>query len=96
VGFSSVHPAAVRDAGSYAARRARTGLGLPWLAADPDAQHVAAAVLHAVRRPRARLIVASRPIRPLLATQGLAPALAERAVEALGITRYFRRLAGST
>lgn len=95
VGFSVVHPAPVRDAGRYARRRRVLGR-VPVLVGETTAERVARAVVGAVRRDRAQVLVGPRAVRPVLAVQAGCPALGARIVGATGATSYFRRVAGSS
>jgi short-subunit dehydrogenase len=92
VGFSAVHPAPIRGAGSYRRRAAQVGAA-PRLVGETSPAQVAAAIVMAIRRNREQVIVAHAGVRPLLALRAVAPAAAARVVELTGATRYFARVA---
>jgi short-subunit dehydrogenase len=94
VSFSIVHPAPIRGVGPYPARRGQYGRP-PFVVGETDAYAVADAVMDAVARDRPQRLIGSPMMRAYLALQALAPALAERLVDAVGVPEYFRRIANS-
>lgn len=92
VGFSIVHPAPIRDAGAYPARRRRHGPP-PGHLGEATAGLVADAVVQAIRRDRPQIVVASRLVRAQLAVQALSPRSAERLAAVAGVPAYFREVA---
>jgi short-subunit dehydrogenase len=83
IGVSTVFPAGVRDAGMFA----RTGITLPWYAGTSSPQQVARAVVRAVERDRAEVVVAAAGERLGAAMSGLAPVLVGRLARVTGLGR---------
>ena len=83
IGVSTVFPAGVRDAGMFA----RTGITLPWYAATSSPQQIARAVVRAVERDRAEVVVAAAGERLGAAMSGLAPVLVGRLARVTGLGR---------
>ena len=92
VSASVVTPGFV-DAGIYARMQRRTGRSAPMLLAACSPERVAAAVLRALSRDRAEIIVNRYPMRPLLALMALWSGLAERVPEWTGANGLFRAAA---
>lgn len=92
VSASVVTPGFV-DAGIYARMRRRTGRSAPFLLAACSPERVAAAVMRALTRDRAEIIVNRYPMRPLLALMALWSGLAERVPEWTGANGLFRAAA---
>ncbi|QMU68830.1 SDR family oxidoreductase [Streptacidiphilus sp. P02-A3a] len=89
VGVSVVQPAAVADAGMFAA----SGATAPALLRTVSPARVAAAVVRAVERDRAELTVAPIELRLLLAVAGQFPGFAERVQRRTGAAQSFQQLA---
>jgi len=83
IGVSTVFPAGVRDAGMFA----RTGITLPWYVGTSSPQQVARAVVRAVERDRAEVVVAAAGERLGAAMSGLAPVLVGRLARVTGLGR---------
>jgi short-subunit dehydrogenase len=88
IGVSTVFPAGVRDAGMFA----RSGVALPWYAGTSSPQDVARAVVRAVERNRAEVVVAASGERLGAAIGGVAPVLVGRLVRVAGLARIRRKV----
>jgi short-subunit dehydrogenase len=92
IGFSVICPGFVAGAGMFA-RMEQNGDSLPFMAATVTADDVAVAVVDAVRRDRAEVLVTARNVKPVLALQALAPNLAERLLRKTSPDEVFRHMA---
>jgi short-subunit dehydrogenase len=90
VGLSSVLPSYVTGEGMFA----RFGVKPPALVGSCTPQQVAAAVVRAIRRDKAEIIVNSLPVRPFLALYALAPGVFDWLLTATGITARQREKIG--
>lgn len=90
VSLSVVCPGFVTGEGMFA----RFGIPAPRTIGSCTPAAVAEAVVEAILRDRAEIIVNSVPVRPLLALYALAPGLAVRALRLLGVTAFQRRKVG--
>ena len=93
VGFSVLCPGFVTDAGMHAEFVEASGVATPFFAGAVKPEQVAEAVLRAIREDRLELLVASRPVRPLVALAGLSPRLAEGVLRRTGVGAMFHAAA---
>ena len=93
IGFSVVSPIYVEEAGVYADNVAPHGLRSPRLVGTVGPDRVARAVVRAVRRDLADVIVASRPMRPVFALGALSPRLGDAILRWTGVDDLQRRAA---
>lgn len=94
VSFSVVCPGFVAEAGMFARMEAE-GARAPGLTGVTTPAHVAAAVVDAIKRRRAEVIVNATPVRPLLALATLAPSLSEHVLALSGVTDVMRKAAAA-
>jgi short-subunit dehydrogenase len=92
VGFSAVIPGFVTGAGIFARHQA-DGVSAPPLFGTTTPERVGRAVVTAIRRNAAEIIVTAHPIRPFLALAALAPAMSPRLTAWTGVTAVARRAA---
>jgi short-subunit dehydrogenase len=92
VGASVVCPGFVSGDGMYA-RMEELGVRAPLPLRPVAPRRVVDAVLAAIERDLAEVLVSATPMRPLLALQELAPRAAERIVLGLGTRRFFAAVA---
>jgi short-subunit dehydrogenase len=93
VGFSVVSPSFVTDAGMHAEFVEARGVETPVFAGTVKPEAVARAVLRAIRDDRLEVLVAPRPVRPLVALAGLSPRLAEGVLRRTGVGAMFHAAA---
>jgi short-subunit dehydrogenase len=89
VGFSVVAPGSVAGRGMFARGQAE-GIRMPRALRLTTPEAVARAVVRAIEADVPQVLVYPSPIRPILALGLVAPRLAERANEQLGLGRLFR------
>jgi short-subunit dehydrogenase len=94
ISFSVICPGFVAGAGMFA-RMEHNGDSLPFMAATVSAADVATALVDAVVRDRAEVLVTARNVKPVLALQALAPNLAERLLRKTSPDEVFRHMAES-
>jgi len=92
VGASVICPGFVARDGMYP-RMQELGLKAPATLRPVAPERVAKAVIDAIRRDRAEILITARPLRPLFALQELAPQAAERIVLATGARSFFEQIA---
>jgi len=92
VGFSTVSPGLVGEAGMYARWEAK-GVRPPRLTGTTTPAKVADAVVKAVRSNARELFVNPRPMRPLLALDALLPGAGEAIMRLSGVRDAFREAA---
>ena len=92
VGFSVVAPGFVEQEGMYARMRS-LGVKAPRVLTAVPLDDVIDAVLTAIEKDRAEIVVTRRPLRALAAVGELSPELLERAVAALGAPQFMRDVA---
>ncbi len=80
------------EAGIYARLKARTGCAAPALLTGCPPEAVARAMLRAIRRDRAEIIVNRFPIRPVLGLAAACPALGAWITKRIGVHDFFRRV----
>jgi len=90
VSASAILPGYVHGVGMYERVQARTGIATPKAQGSSGPEEVARAVVRAIRQDLPEVLVSPRPLRPLLALQGLFPGMTERLVSALGGDWYQR------
>ena len=90
VGCSVLCPGLVADDGMWA-RFAEQGLTSNRILGVSTPADVTAALLTAIRKDRAEIVVNPTPLRPLLALEAIAPGLHPRFMEIMGVTKLFRR-----
>ncbi|MGH7477018.1 MAG: SDR family NAD(P)-dependent oxidoreductase [Longimicrobiales bacterium] len=95
VSASAVLPGFVRDTGMFERLRARTGVDFHGLLGTTTAEAVAAAVLRALDRDLAEIIVNRGPMRLLWSAGELVPALRRPVMRALGATPLLRQWAAA-
>jgi short-subunit dehydrogenase len=91
VGFSSICPGFVSEAGIGARALGTEKPSLMLRPVVPD--RVARAVVDAIARDKAEVLVTGAPTRPILAVAALFPRLAERVMKSTGVTRLSRGIA---
>ena len=91
VSLSAVCPGYVTGEGMFA----RWGLAPPGLFGSTTPAAVARAVVGAIRHDRAEVLVNSVPVRAWLALYALAPGIAGRMMDVLGLTAFQRRKVGA-
>jgi short-subunit dehydrogenase len=91
VSLSAVCPGYVTGEGMFA----RWGVTPPALFGSCTPAAVAHAVVHAIEADRAEIVVNSMPVRAWLAFYALAPGVAGRFVDLLGLTAFQRRKVGA-
>ena len=79
------------EAGMYTDALMVTGERAPALLGTVPPERVAQAVVQAIRTDAPELIVTARPIRPLLVLAAVAPRLAERSLDLVGVNRLLHR-----
>lgn len=92
VGFSSVIPGFVTGAGIFARHEAE-GVTAPAMFGTTTPERVGRAVVTAIRRDAPEIIVTPYPIRPFLALAAVAPRMAQRFAEWVGVTAVAGRVA---
>jgi short-subunit dehydrogenase len=90
VSASAILPGYVHGAGMYQRVQAETHLPTPRSQGSSSPEDVARAVVRAIRQDLAEVLVSPRPIRPLIALQGLFPGVTARLVPTLGGDWYQR------
>jgi len=90
VGFSSVCPGFVREAGMHA-RTVATGVVEPRLVGATTPEAVARAMLRAIEGDVPEILVTPGPMRPLLAASALSPRLTDWAARVMGVRDFFAR-----
>ncbi|HEX7479417.1 MAG TPA: SDR family NAD(P)-dependent oxidoreductase [Polyangiales bacterium] len=93
IGVSVVCPGFVPDTGMFHDNKRETGAVIPERFGAAPAPDVARAVLNAIRRNDAEVIVNSLPLRPLMVLVALFPGLAEPLSSATGIAEVCRTMA---
>ena len=91
VSLSAVCPGYVMGEGMFA----RWGVAPPWLFGRTTPASVARAVVGAIRMDRAEVLVNSAPVRAWLAIYAVAPGLAARMVDLLGLRNFQRTKVGA-
>lgn len=91
VGVSVICPGFVTKAGMYA-RMEEKGTHAPKLLKPTTTAKVTGAVIRAIKRDRAELIVNSLPMRPLTMLRQLLPGIVPRLHTLTGVTRFARRI----
>ena len=92
VGFSAVFPGFVTRAGMHARARER-GVGAPRAFGETTPEHVADAVVRAIRQDLPEVIVTAHPVRPAIAIGELSPRLGAWLTRRSGVQRYCRAVA---
>ena len=90
VSASAILPGYVHGAGMYQQVQDRTHLPTPRAQGSSSPGAVARAVVRAIRLDLPEVVVSPRPMRPMIALQGLFPAMTERLVSTLGGNWYQR------
>ena len=80
------------EAGIYERLKRNTGCVAPASFGTSQPQAVADAVIRAIERNKAEIIVNPLPVRPLLAVNALAPGISEWLVTKMGAHKFFRRV----
>lgn len=93
VSTSLVCPGFVSEAGMFADKQRETGVVEPKIVGSVTPEHVARAVVRALRTDAAELLVAPGPMRFLLALGQLFPDFAGWVARRTGVTELFRRAA---
>jgi len=95
VGASVIVPGFV-EAGIYARLKQKSGCSAPVVLGTSSPEKVARAVLHAIQRNIAEIIVNPVPVRPLLAIINLSPSLGEWLIDKMGTNGFFQRVVQAT
>ena len=95
VGLSVVCPGFVDDAGMYADSVDETGVTAPAIAGTTKPEHVANAVVRAVKHDVAEVIVTPISGRPLAAAAALHPSFGQTMMRLTGVQRAFKHMADS-
>lgn len=95
VGVSVVCPGYVADYGMYA-RRDKTGLKVPKLLKPTSTDKVVRAVIKAIKKDAAEIIVNPLPVRPLTMLRELAAGITPIIHKITGNTRFAREMAART
>jgi short-subunit dehydrogenase len=93
VGCSVICPGFIAEDGMYA-RFAELGLRSSWILGVSPMRKVTEAVITAIVKNRAEIVVNPTPLRPLLALETAAPGIHPRVMRAMGVTDLFGRAAG--
>jgi short-subunit dehydrogenase len=93
VGISVVSAIYVDEAGVYADNVTRHGLRSPWIVGTVSPDRVARSVVRAIERDQPEVIVASRPIRPILVLGSISPRLGDAILRWTGVDDMQRRAA---
>jgi short-subunit dehydrogenase len=93
VGTSVICPGFVADEGMYADMVRGTSIEASKLLGVSKPEKVAEAVIKAIKRGSAELIVNPMPMRPVLTLSQIAPDAAAGVLKTLGVTRLARRVA---
>ena len=80
------------EAGIYAHLKAQSGCSAPAMLGTSPPEAVARALIRAIERDIAELIVNPIPVRPLLALSALFPSLGEWIIEKIGSNDFFRQI----
>jgi NAD(P)-dependent dehydrogenase (short-subunit alcohol dehydrogenase family) len=91
VGFSAICPGFVSEVGIGA--RALNGDKLPLMLRPVSPERVARAVVDAIGRDQAEVLVTGAPTRPVLAIAAVFPKLAEQLMRSTGVARLSRGIA---
>ena len=89
VGVSLVAPGFVAEAGMFAVYQRRA----PWIAGESKPEKVAAAVVRAITRDRAEILVNPGPVRLMLVVDALSPRLVTWLYHKGGVHRFYREQA---
>jgi short-subunit dehydrogenase len=93
VGVSVVSPIYVDEEGVYADNVASRGLRSPWIVGTVGPKRVGHEVVRAIRRDQPEIIVASRPMRPVVALGSISPRLGDAILRWTGVDDLQRRAA---
>jgi short-subunit dehydrogenase len=91
VSASAICPGFV-EAGIYSRIKSETGIEAPRLLGAVPPEHVARAVISAIRHDVPEVIVSRWPVRPLLALSALSPSMGEWFTKVIGVHSFFRRV----
>lgn len=89
VGVSLVSPGFVAETGMFAVYRRRA----PWIAGESKPDKVAAAVVRAIARDRAEIVVNPGPVRLMVVVNALSPRLMTWLYRKGGVHRFYREQA---
>ncbi len=92
VGCSAVCPGFVADEGMYADMQRDTGVQASRLLGVSKPEKVAEAVVKAIKRNSAELIVNPTPMRPVIVAEQMFPDIAPRVMKVFGVTALAKRL----
>ncbi len=92
VGASVVVPSFVRNVGMRRYTEAEDGVGIAWLAGAKTPEAVAAAVVRAIRRNRAEIVVAPLLTKISLRLLGGTPAAKQALIRISGVDAMYRRV----
>ena len=93
VGASVISPGYISEAGMYQDNVTNTGLEAPRSFGTSPPLHVAEAVVKAIKENKSDIIVNSKPLKPLLLLQTLAPSLTSWFVVKTGTLEFAKRVA---
>lgn len=94
VGVSVICPAFVEEDGMYENARKASGGTAPFAIGTVPMRKVERAVLRAIRRNEAEVVLSGKPMLPFLITQTVSPRLAGRMSALVGVPAMFRKWAG--
>jgi short-subunit dehydrogenase len=94
VGASVICPGFVADDGMYA-RMEDEGLRASWILGVSPMRRVTDAVISAIVKDRAEILVNPTPLRPVLTLEAIVPAVHPWVMRTLGVTELFGRVAAS-
>jgi short-subunit dehydrogenase len=96
IGVSVVCPGFVAGAGMYENAKNATGGSAPFLLGTVPVEKVSRAVVRAIVRAEAEIVLSVKPIIPFLLLQTVAPGLVGRVSLAAGVGRTFKRWSQGT
>ena len=94
IGVSVICPAFVEEDGMYEAASTASGGTAPFAIGPVPMRKVERAVVRAIRRNDAEVVLTGRPMLPFLVTQTISPRLAARMSALVGVPAMFRKWAG--
>ena len=90
VHFSTIFPGYVREVGMFA----KFGMQSPWIVGSCAPSQVAKAVVHAIEKGRAEIIINSRPLRYSFMINELSPTIGDWLMRISGLVDFQRRKVG--
>lgn len=90
VHFSTIFPGYVREVGMFA----KFGMQSPWIVGSCTPSRVAKAVVHAIEKGRAEIVINSRPLRYSFMINELSPTMGDWLMRISGVVDFQRRKVG--